>query len=115
MPHDYPKLGKDFESFLKILSAASGLSASDINPMTGKDRNGIACDHDTIGIYAVIGRHDADAICSEILKKRPDVQSLAKHRVLHAWGSVPHDSKTKLDFGTSWISGTESQTLPRAD
>jgi hypothetical protein len=73
---------------------------------------GIACDLDTIGIYAVIGKHDADAICSEILKERKDVQALAKHRVLHAWGSVPHDSATKLDFGTCWIAGGESQALP---
>jgi hypothetical protein len=104
-PYAYPELGKDFLSFLTILSAASGLSASDVNPMTGKDRNGIICDHDTIGIYAVIGKHGADAVRSKILKNRTDVQELAKHRVLHAWGSVPHDSGTKLDFGTGWISG----------
>ena len=80
--------------------------------MTGKNHRQLSCSQETIGIFAVVGRHDADAVESKRLAARIETSELTRSqksalpRVLHAWGTVDVTA-SKRDFGADWLLGTE--------
>jgi hypothetical protein len=111
VPHHYPEWEKDFASLTTILT--SGSTAYDTHPVTGKNHQQLSCSPETIGIFAVHGRHDADAVESKRLAARIEKGALtvsqksALPRVLHAWGTVDVSS-SKRAFDANWLLGMEA-------
>jgi hypothetical protein len=121
VPHDYPKWEKDLPNLTTVLSATD-LPAYDTHPVDGRNGLPMRCNSETLGIFAVIGKHDADAVNSETLGRRlaeagslfSEAQRATFPRILHAWGAV---RETTREFGMDWVdrtTGDRSGSTPRA-
>lgn len=110
VPHYYPEWEKDFASLTTVIT--SECAAYDTHPVTGRNNGKLTCTEKTIAIFAVVGRHDADAVDSKRLAARIEKSDLtasqrsALPHLLHACGTVDVNA-SKRDFDADWLLRTE--------
>jgi hypothetical protein len=107
VPHAYPNWEKDLANLTTVVGVADRFAYT-TDPATGSNGGEISCNQETLGIFAVVGRHDADAVDSEHLRRELDAgdysaeQRRAFPRLLHAWGKV-HKAESARTFDAGWL------------
>lgn len=93
VPFHYPKWEYDIKKLVKILGEP--YYASTIVPATGTDDHDVRIrvrnepGHETLGVFAAIGKEDAEAVDMATLRKKfPGGKNLLP-RFSHAWGKIP--------------------------
>jgi hypothetical protein len=100
----YPEWMRDIEKLAKVFDGE--YHARTIVPATGREVGGVkiaVCneiDHETLAVFAVVGKDDAEAMDTRVLNQAlPDNKNLAP-RFLHAWGRISRNAE-KWEFGVT--------------